>query len=496
MQLDAGTPQYMTSDPTSFASNSVRQRWPIIIVRGAVMVSTPDEPRLLTRPPRQTGAVDDVYRAVSKTHDPEKQAEGKKIIEQLGNLKYEVQHDRKLSPIADDGYPDEVAAYNKEIADLGNPSWLHVPWLFSECYMYRRISSFFQPTKHWKNYDVFARQKTDSFRGSRNAVLELASRYKELVEQLRADKDVTHDDEAEKLLFAEFFDICLWGNATDLSLLTSLTYEDIQQLQGSAARKAAEKNILVNDLPASYEILHKARAEGQKERRVDFVLDNAGFELYVDLALAGFLLSSGLATQVILRPKSIPWFVSDVLPGDFSALLNAISNPKAFFETQTEDEQLQGKTPEPVSDKEVQDLVFVFQEWANLHVEGRLIMRPNRYWTAGGSFWRLPHQAPELYEDLRGAELVIFKGDLNYRKLTGDARWDPTTPFQEALGPMGKGSGVNVLSLRTCKADVVVGLPAGKDEELKKTEGGGGDSGARTWAWHGKWAVVCLSQRS
>lgn len=59
---------------------------------------------------------------------------------------------------------------------------------------------------------------------------------------------------------------------------------------------------------------------------------------------------------------------------------------------------------------------------------------------------------------------------------------------------MGPGSGVNVLSLRTCKADVVVGLPAGKDEELRATEGGGGDSGARKWAWGGKWAVVSLSE--
>lgn len=59
---------------------------------------------------------------------------------------------------------------------------------------------------------------------------------------------------------------------------------------------------------------------------------------------------------------------------------------------------------------------------------------------------------------------------------------------------MGPGSGVNVLSLRTCKADVVVGLPEGKDEELRQQEGGGGDSGARKWAWSGKWAVVSLSQ--
>ncbi|KAL6863364.1 Hairy/enhancer-of-split with YRPW motif protein 2 [Amphichorda felina] len=473
MEYDTKTPQSVTSDPKSFASDSVRNRWPVIL----------------------TQAIDDVHRSVSKVEDPEKQAEGKKIIEQLANLKYEVLHDRKLTPIVNDQFPEEVAAYNKEIEDRGNPSWLDVTWLFSECYMYRRISTFFSLSKHWKNYDIFARQKIDTFRTSRNAVLELATRYRELVEALHADKDATHDAEAEKVLFSEMFEICLWGNATDLSLLTNMTYEDIQKLQGSEARKAAEKNILINNLPEAYELLKKARDEGKKERRVDFVLDNAGFELYVDLILAGFLLATGLATQIVLRPKSIPWFVSDVLPGDFSALLNAISNPRAFFETQSEDEKLQDKVPVPLTEGENNDLSFVFQHWAEIHAEGQLVMRPNRYWTAGGSFWRLPKEAPELLEDLKPAELVIFKGDLNYRKLTGDAHWDPTTPFTEALGPMGPSSGVNVLSLRTCKADVVVGLKPGQDEELKKI-GGDIETGARKWAWKGKWAVVCLSKAS
>jgi hypothetical protein len=71
--------------------------------------------------------------------------------------------------------------------------------------------------------------------------------------------------------------------------------------------------------------------------------------------------------------------------------------------------------------------------------------------------------------------------------------WDSTTPFTQAIGPLGPGTGVNVLALRTCKADVVVGLPSGKDEELRAMEGGGADSGARKWAWSGKWAVVSFS---
>ncbi|KAK5660183.1 hypothetical protein OQA88_13653 [Cercophora sp. LCS_1] len=472
MEYETKTPAYSTGDPTSFAYTTARKRWPIII----------------------TQAIDDAYRTVSTCDDPEKLEEGKKIVEKLARLKYEVQHDRELVPIDDDGYPD-VAIYNKELEQLGNPTWLNVSWLYCECYLFRRISAFFHLTKHWKNYDVFARQKIKTFRSSRPAVIELAARYKDLIIQLRAaqTKGTPEDEEAERILFMEMCEICLWGNATDLSLLTSLTYEDIQKLQGSEARKAAEKNILVNDLPAAFELLLAAKKAGAKERRVDIVLDNAGFELYVDLVLAGYLLSAGLATTVVLHPKSIPWFVSDVLVSDFASLLNALASPRHFYETPTEDDSLQGKTPEKLSEGEVEDLEFLFQEWSGFHAEGQLVLRPNRFWTHPGSFWRLPHEK-ELFEDLKTAELVVFKGDLNYRKLVGDANWDPTTPFTTAIGPLGSGSGVNILSLRTCKADVVVGLKPGEDEELKKTEDGGGDSGARKWAWNGKWAVCSFSK--
>lgn len=68
--------------------------------------------------------------------------------------------------------------------------------------------------------------------------------------------------------------------------------------------------------------------------------------------------------------------------------------------------------------------------------------------------------------------------------------WPPTTPFSTAIGPMGLHSGIRTLALRTCKADVVVGLTYGEDERLRAMEDGGGDSGARKWAWSGKWAVI------
>ena len=107
----------------------------------------------------------------------------------------------------------------------------------------------------WKDHDVFAKQKSNTFRSSRSAVLELAERYKSIIEQTRRSQENAAEKisgscvpEAEKLLFVEIAEICLWGNSTDLSLLTSLYYEDIQKLQGREARKRSAKNVLVNDL--------------------------------------------------------------------------------------------------------------------------------------------------------------------------------------------------------------------------------------------------------
>lgn len=332
-----------------------------------------------------------------------------------------------------------------------------------------------------------------TFKSSRPAVLELAARYKEIAQEAekgQADgKTPEQVEQAERILFSEMCEICLWGNATDLSLLTSLTYEDIQKLQGSQARKAAEKNILVNDLDAAFEVLNKARKEKKTgERRVDIVLDNSGFELFVDLILAGYLLSAGLATTVVLHPKLIPWFVSDVTPPDFRDLISALADPQSFYTAADES----GKEHSPLSDKELSEVNFLFEQWSRLHADGKLVIRPHAFWTSPGSYWRMPNTAKDLFEDLQQSELVLFKGDLNYRKLTSDATWDPTTPFTTAIGPMGPKSGVRVLAFRTCKADVVVGLPAGEDERLRQLPNGGG-SEARKWAWSGKWAVVSFS---
>jgi len=99
---------------TSFAHTSARERWPIIITQG----------------------IDDVHRAAYSAKDDESLTEGKWIVAELAKLKYEVQHDRELTPIPDDGERD-INAYNEELAARGNPKWHNVPWLYAECYLYR-----------------------------------------------------------------------------------------------------------------------------------------------------------------------------------------------------------------------------------------------------------------------------------------------------------------------------------------------------------------------
>jgi hypothetical protein len=66
----------------------------------------------------------------------------------------------------------------------------------------------------------------------------------------------------------------------------------------------------------------------------------------------------------------------------------------------------------------------------------------SEWWTNPLPFWDMVEKSEEggdeaskeLVEQLRESGLTIWKGDLNYRRLTGDLRWPSTTRFADAIG--------------------------------------------------------------
>lgn len=118
---------------------------------------------------------------------------------------------------------------------------------------------------------------------------------------------------------------------------------------------------------------------------------------------------------------------------------------------------------------------------------GKFSIRHHSFWTTGYSFHAMEDVAPGLFKCLRGPALVIFKGDLNYRKLTRDGLWPHSTPFVDALGPLGSGSGIKVLALRTNKADVCVGVDPDRLELLEAS------APDEAWVRNGKYGVISFS---
>ncbi|KDN46756.1 hypothetical protein RSAG8_04136, partial [Rhizoctonia solani AG-8 WAC10335] len=184
------------------------------------------------------------------------------------------------------------------------------------------------------------------------------------------------------------------------------------------------------------------------------------------------------ATRAVFHPKPIPWFVSDVTPRDWDAIFRALKDP-SFFTT------LEASMAHPES------LKHMIDRWEGYVQTGVFTLGPKEtyaFWVAPGGYWEIaPGRDGEVVgKVLDGSGLVIFKGDLNYRKLTGDIKWPNNVPWEEAIGPLA--GRFPLLSLRTCKADVVVGLDPGVVEKLDA------DPKEKGWRAGGKYGLISFSK--
>ncbi|KAG6837774.1 hypothetical protein H0H93_001701 [Arthromyces matolae] len=283
-----------------------------------------------------------------------------------------------------------------------------------------------------------------------------------------------------------------------------MSADDIQHLQavGKDAQVAKQQFILKDDQQKVWQ-----HVSSLSRGRVDFVLDNCqaflislpkfvtnfvfilarcswirgniqnlqfAYLLFTDLVFADFLVTyTPYVSAIYFHPKLIPWFVSDVTPSDFKQAISSLLDP-SFFGSLAE-------ASTPSSDH----LTYMVTRWNKYIDEGIFNLSvpldtplggdatAAEFWTSPWPYWNLEVQAPELFKTLTKSDLVIFKGDL---KLTGDVRWPAWTSFETAVGPLA--GSFPLLSLRTNKADVVVGVEKEVAERL--------DMGSEKWRVDGR----------
>lgn len=343
--------------------------------------------------------------------------------------------DGKIRPIQEDGGPD-VAAWSTYVAPFVGNSWLNTPFYFAEAYFYRRILeaiSYFQaePTHR---LDPFALQKRLSLETAVEAIRAIASQIAPLKQN-----SGRHDWQFSDLIRLLY--LALWGNRVDLSLWSASESNRIR-----TEVEQDEGNILVNHSHLLAEQLSQIQ-----NGRLDWIVDNAGFELVCDLVLVDFLLSTQIAQAVHCHLKPYPLFVSDAMVQDVHHTLSVLA-----------------RDPHEA----VRSLAARLHGFINA---GRLCLQDDFFWVAPLPFWDMP---PVLWQELAQSQMVFIKGDANYRRLLGDCHWPFTTPLED----IATGFPAPLVAFRTLKSEVVVGLQLEQVEWLAKED--------PQWLIDGQWGVI------
>jgi uncharacterized protein with ATP-grasp and redox domains len=320
-----------------------------------------------------------------------------------------------IQPLREDA-PD-AAFWNAASADHIGHRWLDAPWYWAEAYFYRRVlecTRYFQLNHPWFGRDPYAARKEGEIQ---------PDRAPRLTDQTLAG--LPHDDQNK--CFRLLCYASLWGNRVDLS------YNVAQHIAPAASLEDERAHLLVDDTQRVWSAL-SARPGGA----VAVITDNAGSELLMDLALVDCILGTGLASRVVLHVKPQPYYVSDAMIKDVLHSVEALGR---------------GGSHAAALSRRLQDSL----------AQDRLRFHAHWFYTSCLMYYQMP---ADLRETIAGMDFVILKGDANYRRLLGDAHWEPATPFDTVVSYFP----TPLLALRTLKAEVIVGLPAGEAERLFAVE--------------------------
>ncbi len=318
--------------------------------------------------------------------------------------------------------------WNRHWAPYESDTWLELPWFFAETYFYRRLleaTRYFQPGR-WQGHDPFAHQKRAQ---EASAVAQVAEAWPQIEATPVGSR------------LAPLLHAALWGNRADLSNLTVR-----ERAVGDVTADA--ENILIDDTAAVEDLLIMGIGE------VAFISDNVGADSLFDLVLADHLLGRGLARQITFHLKNQPFFVSDALPEDIHHMVDALA---------------------------ASSVASMAALGVRLDValgSGTLTLATDPFWTRCLSFCELPDGVRAA---LDRADLVILKGDVNYRRLLDDRHWPPDTSLDVMTGAFPR----PFLILRTLKGEIIVGLAPGQADALTAAD--------PTWLINGKRGLIQLA---
>jgi hypothetical protein len=330
----------------------------------------------------------------------------------------------------------DITDWEGYVAPYHGQTWLQVPWFFAEAYFYRRIleaTGYFSPGPG-QGVDPFAYQKRQGLSSTQEAIHALSDRLDSWLQQGPGE------DGALVALLA----VDLWGNQADLSLWPAAHDGQPNHVQGSQG----DEHILINDARAVAGYLSDLAA---RPVRLDFLVDNAAFELVGDLCLADYLLACDLATRIHLHLKAHPTFVSDAMPIDVEQTVGYL---------------------EDSAHPSTHDLGRRLRHHLD---QQRLYLRSDLFWTSPLSMWQMPDP---LRQELDQSQLVISKGDAHYRRLLGDRHWPYTTPLADIVA----GFPAPLLALRTLKSEVATGLTQEQIQRLDQEDS--------EWLTDGHWGVI------
>lgn len=75
-----------------------------------------------------------------------------------------VTNSRSISPLSGEG--NYVDTYNNDEVIKSKREWKVAPWLFTECYFYRRLIQIFHESEHWTDFDPFWKSKNSAFKST------------------------------------------------------------------------------------------------------------------------------------------------------------------------------------------------------------------------------------------------------------------------------------------------------------------------------------------